>query len=282
MRKGFVLHHNGPPASCVGKSHTRCIAFWNAVKAYHQQKWPKSNDIAYSFGVCPHGVQFTGRGWDRNQFANGSDDVGVNDGKDSEWYTVLVFLGGDEAPTDAMVDGVISLIDEGRTSKRCAARVLPHNAFKRKPCPGPQFTAYARAWDNQPLRNGHVQEDDMTPEQMTDLKGYMARLVGWVTTGKENTVVSGSDPAWAFVRDAGTITLPEVLAAVAAGAADIDEGAIASAVAAAVIEALPDEVTDQVTAAEVEAAVVAGLGSVKFVPRRRRRLMRYFIDDGME
>lgn len=149
-KRGFTIHHNGPKANCLGQPHTRCVAFWNAVKNYHVRSrgW---SDIAYSFGVCPHGIRFTGRGWHKNQFANGTDVVGEYDGKDSEWYTVLVFLGEDEKPTPEMVEGVKALIRDGRSLGLCGMRVLPHNAFKRKACPGPEFTAYARQWDNAPL-----------------------------------------------------------------------------------------------------------------------------------
>lgn len=160
MKKGFVIHHNGPPARCVGQPHSRCERYFAAVKNFHvnDQGW---SDIAYSFGVCPHGIRFTGRGWDKNQFANGSDVVGPYDGKDSEWYTVLVFLGTDEKPTAEMVEGVKALIVEGRSRGRCGQRVLPHNAFKVKPCPGPEFTALAAVWDNNPTLGGVEGSDDM-------------------------------------------------------------------------------------------------------------------------
>lgn len=178
MRRGFTIHHNGPPASCVGKTHDRCVAFWSAVRNYHLSKgW---SDIAYSFGVCPHGVRFTGRGWDRNQWANGSDVVGPDDGADAYWYTVLVFIGTDEAPTVEMVDGVRELIGEGRASGRCGNRVLPHNAFKVKACPGPEFTEYAAQWDNAPLSDPQGDSDDMTADQakmLLDTFGGVAHLI---------------------------------------------------------------------------------------------------------
>lgn len=172
MRKGFVIHHNGPPANCVGRSHDRCVSFWRAVKRYHTETkgW---SDIAYSFGVCPHGDLFSGRGWHRAQWANGSDQVGVNDGRDSDWYTVLAFVGGgahggydtgskEEPVTPEMGAGLRSLIQTGRSSEYCDRRVLPHNAFKRKACPGPTLTMCAARLDNgattPPITN---QEDDM-------------------------------------------------------------------------------------------------------------------------
>jgi hypothetical protein len=267
MKRGFVLHHNGPPARCIGQPHSRCVAFWNAVKAFHQQKWPNSNDIAYSFGVCPHGIRFVGRGWDKNQFAGGTDVVGHDDGPDSAWYSVLAFVGGDtstgdtEPPTDAMVNGVIALIDEGRDSGRCERRVLPHSAFKPKPCPGPEFTALSRRWDNAPLigptNGGPTQEDDM-PLTETDLdavearsaaaaRGELRRWGQFITTGAGSALTA--DQPWV----ANAVTLPKLLTAVAG--IDVDEAMIATALApgltAALVAAVPG-VTDLATTDEVE------------------------------
>jgi len=174
-RYGFVVHHNGPPAQCIGKPHSRCVSYWASVRDWHvnHNGW---SDIAYSFGVCPHGIRFEGRGWDRPQFANGADVVGSNDGSDSNWYTVLAFLGWsevngkpvDEEPTPEMIEGVRAVIEEGRSTGRCDDRVLPHNAFKVKRCPGAAFTALSAAWDRSPLRPIPVppplpEDDDMQP-----------------------------------------------------------------------------------------------------------------------
>jgi len=157
MRKGFTLHHNGPPANCLGRPHDRCQQFWRAVRDYHTNPEPIGqgwSDIAYSFGVCPHGIPFEGRGWTKRQFANGSDLVPPNDGDDSQWYTILAFVGGgpgtgyeNEPPTPAMIARIRALISEGRTSGRCGLAVKPHNDFKKKPCPGVELTAWAEEWD---------------------------------------------------------------------------------------------------------------------------------------
>lgn len=168
MKRGFTIHWNGPPASCVGQPHSRCERFWAGVKRYHGEKfgtkWAATS--LYSFGVCPHGTLFTGCGWNRDQAANGTDVVGTNDGRDSEWYTVIAFLGEGERPTNAMVLGVQGVIERGRELQRCGLRVLPHNAFKRKTCPGPEFTNFAKAWDNRPFGTSTPtptpsEEDDM-------------------------------------------------------------------------------------------------------------------------
>lgn len=238
MRKGFVIHHNGPPAKCVGRDHTRCVAFWDAVRDYHVngRGW---SDIAYSFGVCPHGTRFFGRGWDKAQWANGADVVGPDDGRDSEWYSVLVFVGGDtstrdtELPTPEMVKATAALIAEGRRNGLCGQRVLPHSAFKPKPCPGPHFTAYARAWDNQPLPTSFTQEDAMTPEQLAEIKAHVDTRIrlalGYLATGKPNSWINPGLEEWAWADDATTFTLPEIATRVPGP----------DAIAAAVVAKLP-------------------------------------------
>lgn len=165
MRRGFTVHHNGPPANCINHSHSRCIDFWNAVVRFHTNPKPIGkgwSGVAYSFGVCPHGERFTGRGWTLRQWANGSDEVGPDDGEDSEWFSVLVFVGGDdsthdnEPPTAAMIDATADLIQDGRDLGLCGDRVTPHNFWKRKPCPGPEFEALCKAWDRKPnIRFNH-------------------------------------------------------------------------------------------------------------------------------
>lgn len=165
MKKGVVIHWNGPAARCVGQSHSRCESFWGAVKRYHGQKfgakWAATS--LYSHGVCPHGVVFTGVGWDRNQAANGRDVVGENDGTDSEWFTVFAFLGEGEKPTKQMITGVRNLIKQGRDERRCGDRVLPHKNFKFKTCPGPEFTVLSRQWDRAAFVNAFSEEQEMSP-----------------------------------------------------------------------------------------------------------------------
>jgi hypothetical protein len=149
--------------------------YWDAVRNYHvnSKGW---SDIAYSFGVCPHGTRFNGRGWFKNQFANGEDVVGVDNGQDSEWYTVLAFIGIGEAPTPEMIAGIEALIVDGRDLKRCGQAVLPHNAFKVKPCPGPELTKLCNEkWNNRPI-GGTSEDDDMpTADEIAD--AVMARGV---------------------------------------------------------------------------------------------------------
>lgn len=153
MKHGFVVHHDQAERPVYGSdaAHARCDQFWQAVWNYHvyHKGW---SSIAYSFGICRHGIRYDGLGWDRDQFAGGADqqddDITY---RDRDWYSVLCFLGGDEEPTADMLHGLVLLVRDGRESRRCGNRVIPHNRVRKKPCPGPTLTAWANARDDQPL-----------------------------------------------------------------------------------------------------------------------------------
>jgi hypothetical protein len=152
-RLGFVVHHDNDdhPVYTVDLSHERCKRFWDGVRRWHMDNngWP---GIAYSFGVCRHGKRFEGQGWWRNQFAGGSDQI--DDGfqyADSQWYSVLAFLGGPEKPTVEMYAGITDLIAAGRLSNHCGLGVIPHNSFRKKTCPGPELTAFANTLNGNPM-----------------------------------------------------------------------------------------------------------------------------------
>lgn len=262
MREGFTIHHNGPAARCIGQPHARCVAFWGAVVAYHTSSPPKGkgwSGVAYSFGVCPHGQRFTGQGWNRRQFANGADLVGADDGNDASWYTILAFVGGgpgtgfpEEIPTPEMIAGVAALIEEGRRTVCCGSRVLPHNAFKRKACPGPTFVALAQRWNDQPISTPTttpVQEDpDMafTDDHATKLDELHAAL----TSGRVARQVWAHDVA-SLPTNSGAAADYMRKIRIAAEGEDIDEAEVARLVllglpAADIAAAIPQELAGQV------------------------------------
>lgn len=172
MKLGMTIHHNGPVMNLIGRPHTECWRRWQGIKDYHTNPEPVGkgwSDIAYSFGACPHGERMPGRGWDKNQFANGEDIVGEEDGDDILWYSVMVMIGWnnktgyEEQPTPQMEACVQALIDEGRDTGKCGLRVTPHNFWKPKKCPGTRFTRLAHLWDNRPFTapsNPLITEDD--------------------------------------------------------------------------------------------------------------------------
>lgn len=271
MRRGFTIHHNGPPANCLGQPHSRCVSFWDAVRAFHTNPEPVGkgwSDIAYSFGVCPHGERLVGRGWDRRQWANGTDMVGADDGDDSEWYTVLVFVGGDtstgdtEAPTPEMIAATAALIAEGRVSGRCGNRVTPHNFWKRKPCPGPHFTPLARAWDNQlitvaPPAPEPPEEPDM---YVFDCKGKPALVVGLAGVQRINASQRGAlkDVLGVKVVRNDDHARWEALWSLAAKPLDVDEDAVADAL----FERLAPLPAGQVDATVIRTELRAALADV--------------------
>lgn len=198
-----MIHHNGPPARCVGQPHRRCEDFWANVGTFHAGKfgdaWARS---LYSFGICPHGILFVGQGWDRRQAANGRDVVGTDDGIDAEWYTVLAFHGGgayagfdtgspEEPVTDDMRDAIRRLIHEGRTSGRCQNRVLSHNQFKPKACPAQTLTAFARELDTNPT----LSEENM---EFTRPEAFLYATASYLEIAGRDPEPGAAD-AWADV-----------------------------------------------------------------------------------
>lgn len=191
MKRGFTIHHNGPEVAGLVQfmtDHTRCLNFWRGIRNYHvnDRGW---SDIAYSFGVCPHGEAIPGRGWNRNQWANGEDQVGADDGPDSEWYSVMAFIGGTQVPNHPMIGGITHLIHTGRKTGLCGYRIFPHNFWKRKACPGTELTVFAASYDNRPLpimgaTNPQKEDPDM---YIADCKGKPALVVNGPSVKTVNT-----------------------------------------------------------------------------------------------
>lgn len=153
-RKGVVLHWNGPPLK-LNPSGSRAVltrretAVVKAIQRFHQggHNW---SDSAYSFMVGQSGTIFEVRGDEWDQFANGADSVGPNDGADRDFYTIMVMIGEGEKPTAAAEDSVKAVVAHLR-GLGAGDRVLPHNAFKRKTCPGIDLIELAGRLDRTPV-----------------------------------------------------------------------------------------------------------------------------------
>lgn len=165
-RDGLVVHHNGPPMGIDLAQPLEAVVAQEMAKLRAVQRWHMDHqgwaDIAYSYAVGQSGTVFEGRGLTWHQFANGADQVGADDGPDARWYTVLWLGGGSERPSLAAYQALEWLVQWLR-AQGTGRRVLPHNAIRAKPCPGPELTEWAKAIDNQ-------EEDDMTPEQAWQLQ----------------------------------------------------------------------------------------------------------------
>jgi hypothetical protein len=187
QRRGTVVHHNGPPMRLVGLTGDaltrREFELARGLQNYHLGLgW---SDGAYSAYIGQSGAIFLLRGFDWDQFANGADVVGANDGPDRVWYTLMAMLGGDEKPSAAMIASIKWMIAEFRR-RGAGDSVLPHNQFQVKACPGPELTVLCRELDAKPI--DYDNEDDyMTLDQIIN---------GWRDFNK------GEAGAVRFVQDA--------------------------------------------------------------------------------
>lgn len=151
-RRGVVLHWNGPPLKTDGTEaadRRKALATWR----YHTNPKPQGrnwSDGSYSFKVGQSGTVYEERGLLWDQFANGSDQVGADDGADSKWYSVMLLIGEGEEPTEAAIDSIRRLI-AGLRAAGAGNRVLPHSDIRRKACPGPHLAELARSLDRQPI-----------------------------------------------------------------------------------------------------------------------------------
>jgi hypothetical protein len=148
-RRGVVIHHNGPPMAGLIDTPEKSLDYVRAIQRYHQQTngW---SDVAYSFLFDNFGQVFECRGWAWDQFANGDDVVGEFDGADTVWYTAMWMGGKDDVPSPAAYDAAKFIVSAARFLGS-GQKVLPHNYFQIKSCPGPQFTAWCMQHDERPF-----------------------------------------------------------------------------------------------------------------------------------
>lgn len=151
QRHGTTVHWLGVSARLSAEDdHEQCRNVWRAVQRHHlyTNGW---SDIAYSVGVCPHGVLLEGRGQEWDQFGNGEDRVGPNDGDDRVWYSACCLIGkviaadgavlSTDEPSAAMLDALGQWVGITRYAG-AGAHVLPHSSFQPKDCPGPALHAW--------------------------------------------------------------------------------------------------------------------------------------------
>ena len=156
LRKGLVVHCNGPDMEYTTEAGEVAAAL--AVAAWHWRTLGWS-DGAYSYlvgNVTGNAYELRGLWWD--QFANGDDLVGTDNGDDTDWYTACWLGGNYQDVSDAAFEGMELVLGTVR-AKGAGMRVLPHNDFQVKPCPGPAFTRWARDHDNRDL----MEDDEMPP-----------------------------------------------------------------------------------------------------------------------
>lgn len=120
---GSGVDRSSPAAFQATADHNRCASIWRAWQAFHMDSrgWC---DIAYSSGVCPHGIRYEGRGPGKRTGAQGT-----NDGNLRSYATC--YIAGDSDPLTE--DAKRAFLDEG---ERLAALRWGHREWHSTGCPG--------------------------------------------------------------------------------------------------------------------------------------------------
>lgn len=196
-RLGLVGHHNGPKMRLdLQWSRSRLVAreleLVRGIQRYHQLTLGWS-DTAYSWFLGQSGNIYTARGWMWDQFANGADQVGPDDGPDRSWYTVMCMIGWDpddgteEEPSPAMRESFLWLVAEIR-ARGGGDRVLPHNSFKVKRCPGRSMTELCEFADRNPDLTATAPTQGAEPLSAIPVADWR-KLYNDATVDKYNSVV---------------------------------------------------------------------------------------------
>jgi uncharacterized coiled-coil protein SlyX len=155
--RGLVIHYDSADQGLAGKEHGACVDYWRRTRRFHMGANRGWNDIGYSFGACPHGYVFEGRGLDRVQAAQPSGN--------STYYSVTLMSGPSEDPTPAQVNAVREL-RQWLMDKGVGPLVKGHRDFYATSCPGDRLYAlvnngtFAKPPANTP------QEDDVSAKDL--------------------------------------------------------------------------------------------------------------------
>jgi peptidoglycan hydrolase-like protein with peptidoglycan-binding domain len=155
---GLAVHYGGPLYRISG--HDKCAGVWRGYQSWHMRPGglgvPQGgNDIAYSFGVCPHGYIFAGRGLGVRPGANGSYS------SNSTHYAVC-WMNDRTTPNVQVLDAVEWVIDSVR-SHGAGMQVKPHRNFYSTDCPGDPMAASIVKYDGKPLVNRPKPPEPPTP-----------------------------------------------------------------------------------------------------------------------
>jgi hypothetical protein len=133
--RGLVIHYDGSNQGLAGKEHGACVDYWRWARRFHMGPARGWADIGYSWGACPHGMVFEGRGLNRMQAAQPSGNT--------TYYSVTLMTGPDEDPTPEQIEAVRELrawlMDQG-----VGHLVKGHRDFYATSCPGDRLYRLVR------------------------------------------------------------------------------------------------------------------------------------------
>jgi hypothetical protein len=130
---GVTIHHFGTPRAAA--SHAGCDDLLRSVQSTHMapgglDTTDGANDIAYNFGVCPHGRIFELRGWDAQTGANGTTSANEN-------FLAFVYMGHSDLDGFPEVSqDLLGFLLKQAFNKGVGVSVVPHRKFTGSECPG--------------------------------------------------------------------------------------------------------------------------------------------------
>ncbi|MGW4426442.1 peptidoglycan recognition protein family protein [Streptosporangium sp. NPDC004631] len=159
LTQGLVIHYDGSDQGLAGRAHSMCLAYWRRTRSFHTGPARGWADIGYSFGCCPHGFVFEGRGLDRVQAAQ--------PGGNSSWYSCTLMSGPGEDPTPEQVDAVRQL-RAWLMSKGVGPAVKGHRDFYSTSCPGDRLYRLVRdgVFSGSPSKEDDVSAKDVWAEEI--------------------------------------------------------------------------------------------------------------------
>ena len=124
---GAVIHYTTRDAAGLKMHWPDCYKSWRAHQNFHMDTrgW---YDLAYNFGVCPHGFVFEGRGWTAQN--------GANRPENSSTFSIAVDFDSNDEPIPAIVLALNELISEAAEVHGWAPRVRGHRDISSTSCPG--------------------------------------------------------------------------------------------------------------------------------------------------
>jgi len=131
--EGIVVHYSTRDAAGLTKHWPDCYESWRGHQRWHMDDPPNGRgwwDLAYNFGVCPHGFVFEGRGWGAQNGANRP----MND------KSLSICFDGDanDQPGPSAVRSFQDLIERAVVEEGWDAQVRGHSEVSTSgtPCPG--------------------------------------------------------------------------------------------------------------------------------------------------
>lgn len=102
------------------------------------------SDIAYNFGVCPHGSTYELRGWNTQTGANGTTDA-------NRKYLAVVYMAGTGDPLTTAARESLKALYQEAFKKGVAKKAIGHGTITGSECPGPALRSWLASgvW-NQP------------------------------------------------------------------------------------------------------------------------------------